>query len=108
MPMASTANRRRRHPGAILFNMTFGLVALGGLTWAGARALSPSPSATSNWRSALKSTVRRDPDPLTNNELAVALTRLGLAAEPLAAAGCSPQEITALVGRVREHLGTAI
>jgi hypothetical protein len=38
----------------------------------------------------------------------VALTRFGLAAEPLAAAGCTAQEITALVGEARTYLQSHI
>lgn len=44
------------------------------------------------------------PAPLTNHEVAVTLSRLRLNAEPLAAAGVSDKQTTALVGNMRSHL----
>ncbi|MEX2217665.1 MAG: hypothetical protein WD749_02805 [Phycisphaerales bacterium] len=85
---------RRSRRGAILLKLALGVAAMGGLTWGGMVAGTY--------------TVHRHQDPLSNQELGIALTRVGLAAEQLAAAGCTTQEVTALVGDARDHLGTNI
>lgn len=48
------------------------------------------------------------PPPLANGELAAVLTRVGLDAEPLAAAGLDPAQVQGIVARARQHLGDAI
>jgi hypothetical protein len=53
---------------------------------------------------ALPTSWTRYPDPLTNNELAAALSRLGLDAESLTAAGASSAQVDALVDAARGHL----
>ncbi len=45
-----------------------------------------------------------DPGPLTNGELAVALTRVGLDAAPLAASGATSQQVQSTVTAVRNYL----
>jgi hypothetical protein len=48
------------------------------------------------------------PAPLSNNELAVVLNRLGIRPDALAASGCTAPEIGDVVGRTRQHLETAV
>jgi hypothetical protein len=88
-----------------------GMAALAVFTWAGAEAFRSS-AATSTVTSATglakKKPARRDPAPLTNQELAVALTRLGFDASPLTAAGCTDEEISSLVGKARTYLSAHI
>lgn len=90
------------------------IAALTALTWTGIAALRPSRSAPLAKSSALHAAPlalrqsRLDPEPLDSQELAVTLTRLGLDAPSLAAAGLTGPQTSALVGRVRAYLGDHI
>lgn len=83
-----------------------GAAALAALTYAGIASM-PSPAAPLR-PSPLVSPLPAEPEPLKDQELAIALSRLGLEAHALAAAGLSDSQTTALVGRVRAHLSEHI
>lgn len=79
-----------------------GAAALGALTYSGIASLAPAvaPAPAAPRVSLLPAEI----EPLTDQELAAALTRLRLDAQSLAATGFSEAQTTALVGRVRTHL----
>lgn len=89
---------KRVRKGAAV-HLAIGLVAASAITWAG---ISSVATSTSSVRARVKLS------PLTNQELAIALTRVAFDPQPLAAVGLNAEAATELVGRVRDHLTTGI
>lgn len=83
--------------------LALGTLATGAIIWAGVSTAARSASASS---SAMAPAVMTAPavEPLTSVELAVALGRVGIDAEALAASGAGSQQVAALIGSARGHL----